>query len=255
LPREEYAKAKTAVTKALELDNNLAEAYTVSGETKVIYEWDYPAAEKDLLRALELDPNSDLAHEQYGSYLASRGRFDEALAEIKTALEIDPNSLQNTLAFGRILYLARRYDEAITQLKHVIEVNNDAWAAYGWLWTTYEMKGDNAGAYEWFIKLLKRTNPERIELFQKAYETAGWQGVRLKNLELLKQDEKKPAGNYYRLARQCVLIGDKEQAFEYLNKAVEKRHGQMGMLNVEPAFDNLRDDPRFDELVRRVGLK
>lgn len=255
LPREEYAKAKTAVTKALELDNNLAEAYTVSGETKVIYEWDYPAAEKDFLRALELDPNSDLAHEQYGSYLANRGRFDEALAEIKTALEIDPNSLQNTLAFGRILYLARRYDEAITQLRHVIEVNNDAWAAYGWLWTTYEMKGDNAGAYEWFIKMLNRTSPERSELFQKIYETAGWQGVRLKNLELEKLNEQKPSGNYYRLARLCVLIGDKEQAFEYLNKAIEKGHGQLGLLNVEPAFDLLRDDPRFDELVGRVGLK
>ncbi len=255
LPREEYAKAKTAVTKALELDNNLAEAYTVSGETKVIYEWDYPAAEKDLLLALELDPNSDLAHEQYGSYLANRGRFDEALAEIKTALEIDPNSLQNTLAFGRILYLARRYDEAIIQLKQVIEVNKDAWAAYGFLWTSYEMKGDTAGAYEWFIKLLNRTNPERSTPFQKTYETSGWQGVRLKNLELEKLNEQKPSGNYYRQARLCVLLGDKEQAFEYLNKAIEKRHGQLGMLNVEPAFDLLRDDPRFDELVRRVGLK
>ena len=117
------------------------------------------------------------------------------------------------------------------------------------------MKDDNDGAYEWFTKLLKRTNPERIAPFQKAYETAGWQGVRLKNLEFLKQDEGKPAGNYYRLARQCVLIGDKEQAFEYLNKAIEKRHGQMVMLNVEPSFDSLHDDPRFDELVRRVELK
>ena len=208
-----------------------------------------------MLRAIELEPNSDLAHKQYAFYLAVRGRFDEALAEIKIALEIDPNSLQNTLAFGRILYLARRYDEAITQLRQVIEVNNDAWAAYGWLWITYEMKGDNAGAYEWFIKLQKRTKPELIELFQKTYETAGWQGVRLKNLELEKLNEHKPSVIYYRLARQCVLIGDKEQAFEYLNKAIEKRHGQLVLLNVEPAFDLLRDDPRFDELVRRGGLK
>ena len=255
VPREEYAKAKEAVTKALELDNNLAEGNTVLGELKVIYEWDFAGAEKDLLRGIELDPNSDLAHEQYGSYLANRGRFDEAIAEVKTALEIDPNSHQNTLTFGRILYLARRYDEAIIQLKQVIEVNKDALAAYGFLWTTYEMKGDEAQAYEWFIKLQKRTNPERSAPFQNAYETEGWQGVRLKNLELEKLKEQKPSVNYYRLARQCVLIGDTEQAFEYLNKAIEKRHGQLGMLNVEPAFDNLRSDPRFDELVRRVGLK
>jgi hypothetical protein len=95
----------------------------------------------------------------------------------------------------------------------------------------------------------------RIELFQKAYETAGWQGVRQKHLELQKLNEQKPSANLYAMARQCALLGEKEQAFEYLNKAIEKRQGQMIMLNVEPSFDNLRDDRRFDELVRRIGLK
>ena len=94
LPRVEYEKAKQAVTKALELDNNLAEGYAVSGQMKLFYEWDYAAAEKDLLRAIELEPNSDLAHKQYAFYLAVRGRFDEAIAESKTAQEINPDSLQ-----------------------------------------------------------------------------------------------------------------------------------------------------------------
>ena len=84
-----------------------------------MYEWDFPAAEKDLLRAIELEPNSDLAHEQYGSYLAVRGRFDEAIAESKIALEIDPNSFWLQRDRARILYLARRYDEAILQFKRV----------------------------------------------------------------------------------------------------------------------------------------
>ena len=255
LPRVEYEKAKEVVQRALELDNNLAEGYAVLGELRFTYEWDYAGAEKDLLRAIELEPNSDLAHERYAFYLAVRGRFNEAIAEAKTAQEINPNSLQHQQIHGVILYLARRYDEAILQLKRVIEVHEEYATAYGWLWLAYEMKGDDAQAYEWFMKLQKRTNPERVELYQDAYETSGWQGVRQKKLELDKLNEQKPSGNYYRLARQCAVLGDKEQAFAYLNKAIEKRHGQMTMINVEPSFDILRNDPRFDELVRRVGLK
>jgi DNA-binding winged helix-turn-helix (wHTH) protein/tetratricopeptide (TPR) repeat protein len=255
LPRVDYERAKEVVQKALALDNNLAEGYAVLGELKFTYDWDFAGAEKDLLRAIELDRNCDLAHEQYASYLVARGRFEEAIAEIKTALEIDPNSFMYQLNNGRILYQARRYDEAVIQLKRLIEVNEDYAIAYSWLWLAYEMKGDDAQAYEWFLKWQKLTNPERIELFKKAYETSGWQAVRQKACELNKLNDLKPSANYYAIARQCTLMGDKEQAFEYLNKAIAKRQGQMIMLNVDPPFDNLRTDPRFDELVRRVGLK
>ncbi len=255
LPRVEYEKAKEVVQKALELDNNLGEGYAVLGELKFTYEWDFAGAEKNLRRAIELEPNSDLAHEQYASYLVARGRFEEAIAEIKTALEIDPNSLMYQLNNGRILYQARHYDEAILQLKRLIEVNEDYAIAYGWLLLAYEMKGDYAQAYESFKKFQKRTYSENIELFQKAYETSGWQAVRQKVFELNKSNNQKPSANYYATARQCALMGDKEQAFAYLNRAIEKRQGQMIMLNVDPPFDVLRNDPRFDELVRRVGLK
>ncbi len=251
-PREEFEKAEQAVTRALELDPNLGEAYAVSGQLKFLYEWDYPAAEKDLLRALELEPNSDLAHKEYATFLAARSRFDEAVAESNVALEIDPNSMVVQGYRGRILYLARRYDEAIIQFKQIFEVNEKF--EMGWLWTSYQLKGDDAQAYEWFMKSQKQRNPERLELFQNTYKTSGWHGVKQKDLELQKLDEHNPSANYYAMARQCVLLGDKEQAFAYLNKAIEKRQGQMVMLNVEPPFDNLRDDPRFDELVRRVGL-
>jgi serine/threonine-protein kinase len=255
LPRVEYEKAKAAVQKSLELDNKLAEGFAVSGELKFTYEWDFAGAEKDLLRALELEPKSDLAHEQYASCLVARGRFGEAIAEIKAALEIDPNSLMYQLNHGRILYQARRYDEAILQLKRVIEVNEDYAIAYAWLLLACEMKGDYAQAYEWFMKSQKKDS-EHLELFQKAYETSGWQGVRRQNFELNKvKEEQKPSANYYSMARQCALMGDKEQAFAYLNKALQKHQGQLVMLNVDPPFDRLRDDSRFDELVGRVGLK
>jgi tetratricopeptide (TPR) repeat protein len=150
---------------------------------------------------------------------------------------------------------ARHYDDAILQLKRIIEVNGDYAIAYGWLLLAYEMKGDGAQAYESFKKFQKRIYSEHIELFQKTYETSGWQAVRQKFFELNKINDAKPSANYYAIARQCALMGDKEQAFAYLNKALEKRQGQMIMLNVDPPFDVLRDDRRFDELIRRVGLK
>lgn len=255
LPRVEYEMAKEAVAKALELDNNLAEGYAVLGELKFTYEWDFAGAEKNLATAIGLEPNADLAHERYAFYLAVRGRFNEAIAEAKTAQELNPNSLQHQQVDGVILYLARRYDEALIQLRQVIEVDENHPTAYGWLRLAYEMKGDDAGAYEWFMKFQKRTNSEYIGVYQTAYETSGWRGVGRKNLESQKLNEQNPLTNYYGMARQCALLGDKEQAFAYLSRAIEKRQGQMIMLNVEPAFDSLRDDPRFDELVRRVGLK
>jgi len=171
------------------------------------------------------------------------------------AQEINPNLLQHQLVDGIILYLARRYDEAIIQFKRILEVDAAIPPAYGHLWLSYEMKGDDAQAYEWFIKGQKQNNSEHIELFQNAYKTLGWRGVRQKLFEQSKLNEQKPSANLFTMARQCAQMGEKELAFEYLNKAIEKRHGQMIQLNVDPSFDILRDDPRFDELVRRVGLK
>jgi len=96
--------------------------------------------------------------------------------------------------------------------------------------------------------------PGRVEIYQAAYETAGWRAVRRKLLEFSKPDENKPGSNLFAIARQCALLGEKNEAFEYLNKVFEKHQTQMVMLKVEPSLDALRDDPRFDELVKRIGL-
>jgi DNA-binding winged helix-turn-helix (wHTH) protein/TolB-like protein/Tfp pilus assembly protein PilF len=253
LPREEYEKARGAVTKALELDSNLAEANRVLAELKFTYEWDFAGGEKDLEHAMELEPNSESVYAGRATLLAVRGRFDEALTAIDTALEIDPNVLSHQRDRGRILYLARRYDEAILQLQRVVEVDRNFTSAYFWLWLACEMNGDTAHAYEWFLKT--QSSPEQIELYKNTYEASGWQAVKQKVIEAEKQNQQKPGSNHYRLARYCALSDEKEQAFEYLNSALEKRNGQVVMINVEPAFDVLRGDPRFDELVRRVGLK
>jgi tetratricopeptide (TPR) repeat protein len=250
MPRDEYEKARVAVTKALELDDNLAEGYRVLGELKHVYEWDSAGAENAWRRAFELEPNSE---SRYAGYLAESGRFDESIAAIDRMIEADPNSLQLRRERGRILYLAGRYDEAIVQLKRVLELDESLTIARAFLEQSYVMKGEYAEAYESFIESQKQAHPEHVDLYRKAYETAGWRGVAEKHLELEKLKENQPSGNYYRIARYCALLGEKEMAFEYLNKAVEKRHGQLRMLRVEPYFNSLRDDPRFDELLKRVG--
>jgi len=252
--REAYEKARAAVNKAVELDANLADVYVVRGDLKLKYEWDFAGAEKDLISAIELEPNNDLAHEAYALLLNHNGRFKEALAEIEIALEINPNSLVHQRERGRFFYFARRYDEAIVHLERVLEVDENFNTAFHWLIVAYEMKGDFAGAFEWLIKDQKQRNPERINDYQKAYETGGWQNVNRKILEFEKLNQQ-TAINHYLIARQHARLNEKEQAFESLNKALEAGQSQMAMLKVEPAFDSLRDDARFVELLRRVGFK
>lgn len=253
IQREVYEKAQAALNKAIELDVGLADIYAIRGQLKIFYDWDFPGAEKDLRRAIELEPNNDLAHWGYAFLLNHSGRFDEAFAELKIALEIDPNSLAYQRDRGRFHYFARRYDEAIAQLERVLEIDENFNTAFHMLILAYEMKGDYDGAFKWIIKEQKQINPESVEIFQKAYQTGGGKEVRRKLLESLKLDEQ-TANNYYRIAREHALLNEKEQAFEYLNKALENRQSGLIMLKVEPAFDSLRDDPRFNELVRRVGF-
>lgn len=256
LPREQFEKAKEAVNKALELDPNLAEAYTMRGDIKHKFERDWAGAESDFLRAIELEPNNDWAHANYGKFLAERyGRFDEALAEIETALAINPDSLVHQRDRGRFFYFARRYDEAIVELKRVVELDESFLTAYGWLWRAYALKGDDAGAYEYYIKYQKQVDYDHVKPLQKAYETAGWQGLLRKQIELQKINENKPHANYYQMAAISAMLGEKEPALEYLNKTIEKGQSQVVLINVEPSFDSLRNDPRFDELLRRVGFK
>jgi serine/threonine-protein kinase len=251
----EKAKVKEFIKQALELDSNLAEAYVARADVELLVEWDFPAVEKDLLHAIELEPNNDTAHWLYALLLAYRGRFDEAMAEIETAQAIDPGALVYMRDRGRILYYARRYDEAIVQLKRVIDLDENFETAHGWLRVAYAMKGDESQAYELFMKTQKRTNPDRVEIYQKTYETAGWQGVKRKIFEFSKLDAHKPGSELYAIANLAAVLGEKDQAFEYLNKAVERREWRIIMLNVDPPLDPLRDDPRFAEIVRRVGLK
>ncbi|MCA1624010.1 MAG: tetratricopeptide repeat protein, partial [Acidobacteria bacterium] len=251
--QEEYQKSIEAINKALALDENLADAHSALCENKMLYEWDFDGAERECKRAIELDPNSSLAHQIYSRYLYGRGRFDEAIAEIKTAIDLDPASLYSQRLYGNSLYFARRYTEAVLQFKRVIVMDPNFGSTYQWLVTALEMKGNYDEAFEWFMKAqaLQKADEETVQIFKKAYQTSGWEGVLR---EQVRRFEDSDAAYFYG-ASINAKVGNKDKAFEYLEKSYQRRELWMSMLKVDPRLDSLRGDPRFDELVKRVELK
>jgi len=251
--QEEYQKSIEAINKALALDENLADAHSALCENKMLYEWDFDGAERECRHAIELDPNSSLAHQIYSRYLNGRGRFDEAIAEVKTAIDLEPTSLYSQRLYGNSLYFARRYGEAVMQLKRVIAMDPNFGTTYSWLLQSLEMQGNHVEAFEWFMKaqVLQKRDDETIQLFKTAFQTSGWQGV------LREQAKRFDEGNVHYGFGACLnaQIGNKDKAFEYLEKSSQRREWTMYLLKVEPCFDPVRGDPRFDELVKRVGLK
>lgn len=250
---EEYQKSMEAVNKALALDENLADAYSAMCENKMYYEYDFDEAERACKRAIGLDPNSSLAHQIYSRYLNSRGRSDEAIAESKTAIDLEPTSLLNQRVYGTCLYFARRYEEAAAQLKRVIAMDKNFANAYMWLRFALEMQGNESEVFEWFMKApsMQNADEETVQAFKTAYQTSGWQGVlreRVKRFD--KGDE-----SYFHGAAYNSLVGNKDQAFEYLNKSYQRRELWMANLRIDPRLDGIRDDPRYKEMLDRVESK
>ena len=258
--KDEYEKSLEAINKALALDENLADAHCALCVHKMSYEWDFDGAERECKRAIELDLNSSQAHSAYSRYLNCRGRFDEAIAEIKTAIDLEPASLVNQRDYGVSLYYARRYPEAVMQLKRVIAMDEKFGTTYNWLVVSLEMLGNYPEAFEWWMKmqaLYKGEPEEAIQAFQAAYQSSGWQGLMLERTRRCDEASLKPnyPGPYFQGAIEHAKAGHKDKAFERLEKSYQRRESWMSLLKVEPGLDSLRDDQRFDELVKRVGLK
>ena len=176
-PHETMPKAKDAALKALSLDNNLAEAHTALGLILHIYDYDFAGAEREHLRAIELNPNYATAHHFYGIVLSHLGRHEESLAQLERALEIDPFSLVITRAYGERLIFARRYDDAITQLKKTLELDADSELAHFGLAIAYQTKGNYAEAVEEYAKYQEQIGePQTAAIMRESYSKSGWQG-------------------------------------------------------------------------------
>ena len=255
-PGETYLRAKSAATKALEIDDNLAEAHTSLAMVKVGYEWDWAASEREFKRALELNPNEAEAHHQYSHYLTAVGRTHESLVESLRALELDPLSLPLNAHLAWHYIYAREYDQAIEQCRRTIEMDPNYPPAHEFLAGAYEQKGMHQEAIAEFQKAISLRGdklPIRAEL-GRAYAVAGKEQEALKIIDELKGLSKETYIPPYDVAMIYVALDQNDQAFDWLQKACEERAGWVRYLKVDPRLDPLRSDPRFPDLVRRVGL-
>jgi TolB-like protein/DNA-binding winged helix-turn-helix (wHTH) protein/Tfp pilus assembly protein PilF len=251
-PREAFAKVKEAAAKAVALDGSLGDAHTVMGMAYAYGDWNLNSAERELRLATELSPNSAMAHGEYASHLQRLGKRDEAFAGMAKASALDPVSFFKC-SFGFFLYFARENDKAIEQFR----LGDTESAHYG-LALAYLQEGKNAEAIEEFERSTGASDEidtkEKAAALRQAYKDAGMRGYWNKQLQLLMTESKRRYIRPLEIAYDYTMLGEKELAFEWLEKAYEEHGFGMLSLGVDRRFDSLHSDPRFQDLLRRIGL-
>jgi len=254
-PREAYPRAKAAAAKALSLDENSAEAYASLCWIRVHFDWDWPAAGRDCTRALELDPNSVDAAARASDYYLLMGRTDEALVLLRRAVERDPLSAAAYVGLGWGYWFSRRYDDSIGAFQKALALNPMdafAWESLGHAYVEKKMYPEALNAYARDAAL--SNEPDVVDRAY-VYGKAGQRDKALKALDEVKQDWKRGKRPPGALAFIYEGLGDKDQTFEWLEKAFEERDSAwFPMMKVSPMSDPLRSDPRFQDLMRRLGL-
>jgi TolB-like protein/DNA-binding winged helix-turn-helix (wHTH) protein len=254
-PFEFKAQARAAILKALSLDDSLAEAHTSLAHVQELEDWDFATAEKEYRRAIELNPSYVLAHQWLGNELANVGRSQEALEESRKAMTLDPLSALYRASYAHRIAYARRFDEAAVECQKALDL--DANHPY-------------ANLYMGQIEEYRGRFPEAILRFRKAYETSGAllhlanvghayakSGNRREALRILAQLSQLSKTRYvspYSFALVYLGLADREKAFEWLQRAVAERSQTVTTMKVDQVYDHLRDDPRFDSLLRQIGL-
>ncbi|MFQ5778951.1 MAG: protein kinase [Terriglobia bacterium] len=246
-PQETYPKAKAAALKALELDDTLGEAHAALGSIKFFFDWDFPEAQREFQRARELSPSNADAHASYGAFLTLTARFEEGIAEAQRALELDPLSPLFSENLGWAYFYARRYEESIAQYQKVLERDPQSPHARARLALNYAMKGMNAAA------ISECENVEALPCLY-VYAVSGKSGEALKNLEELEELSTRRYVDPFWIAGIYAGLGDKDRAFHWLRKAYEQHSTSMVFLKTLPELDSLRDDPRFQDLLRRMNF-
>ena len=256
-PDEVFPKAKAAVSKALELDDSLAEAHASLAYILTYYDWNWTGAEREFQRGLALNPNDATVRHRYSRYLSSLGRIDDALSEIRKAQELDPLSLLIKANVGVIYYFGRQYDSAIGQLRKVLEEQPDFSVAHWGLGLAYEQKGIPAEAIAELEKadaLSKHGSVNTLASLGHAYAIAGQQSKARQILAELDTRSKQEPISSYQFALIFTGLGEKDRAFASLEKAFRERSTLLTYLKMDARFDPLRPDPRFADLLRQIGL-
>ncbi|HEY6118463.1 MAG TPA: tetratricopeptide repeat protein, partial [Pyrinomonadaceae bacterium] len=256
-PHEAGPKAKEAALKALAIDSTLSDAHLALAVIAQWYEWDWTTAEREFKRAIELSPNEPRPHEWYSWFLAPLGRHEEALAEAKRAQQLDPVSAETNIFVGSVLVFARQYDQAIPQLKNGIELDESYWFGYYFLGRAYEQKGRIPEAIEVFQRArdLEKDNAENWANLGHVYAISGKRAEALKIIDHLNELSATAYIAPYNVAAIHAGLGNKDEAFAALDRAYNERSALLALyVTNDPRMDSLRSDPRFAELLRRIGL-
>jgi TolB-like protein len=249
--KEAYAKAKAAALMAVELDDTLAEAHTSLGLIAML-EWDWKGAEREFRRAIALNPNYVNVHHWYSQLFIYVGQFSESLAESQRALELDPLDVAMNFHLGLHYYSARQYDQAIAQLQKTLEMGQRA-DAHGILGLAYEQK---ALYHEAIAELRKNgeLGDDQRGSIGHVYAVSGQRGEAQKLIDQLQEESKHKSVSPYNIAKIHEGLGENDQAFALLEKAYAERDSNIVGLKVDQQFDRLHSDPRFADLLRRIGL-
>ncbi len=254
-PEETFPKARAAAEEALKFDSTLAPAYSNLARIDHLYTWDFAAADRKFRRAIELDPRSYMSHLSYYTLLSGMGRDTEAIAEAKRALELNPLSLLAQAAAARPYYMARRYPEAIAQAQRALKDDSTFTRAHFWLGLAFEQSGRLPEAVREFEAAIKWAGTDSIPVYLAAlghaYAVAGQRDQAERLIQALKS---RPYVSPVDLATIYTGLGELDPAFQWLERAFAGRAYGLVFLPTDPRFEPLRHDPRFTDLMRRVGF-
>ncbi len=255
---ERRDKARTAIDKALALDPDLAEAHTSLAHILLRYDLDFPGAERELKRSLELDPRWIDTYQRLGEVYAFQGRPEESISWIRKGIELEPFNVPLNTGYAGSLYLTRQYDAALAQLQKVAEMDPNHRNTQVLFFQVYATKGMYPEAVEHHVLELKISGEDVwADRLRDSFAAKGWKGFLREDLKRFSELRDSPyLQPVYAEAGIYALLGEKEKAIDTLERSIERREQpSLATLKVDPRFDILRDDPRFAELVRKVGFR
>ena len=252
-PGDVLPQSKAAAKRAIEIDSQLAEAHTSLATNLADYDWDWAGGEREFQTALRLNPNSSITHLSYAHFLRQEGKIEEAIREARRGVALDPVSPQGTFLLGQSLYEARRYDEAISQLRKALDLEPRFWPAHLYLGKTLAEQGQ----YQEAVEELRKAGDFTAEPYATIGYVYGRMGRAADASKVIADLQEQSKQGYVAptdFAKVYLGLGDKEQAFAWLEKGYQQHDFWLTFLKGDPMFDSLRSDPRFQNLVRRIGL-
>lgn len=255
-PGDVYPKAKKAVDKALEIDDSLAEAHTSLGWIKFFFDWDWPEAEREFRRAIALNPDSAQGHQWIAFFLGAMERYKECRDEIERALELDPLSLIINSTSIWAFNVSRQIDRATEQFQKTVTLDENYPRAHFWYGQTLLLEEEFESAVEQFKKALEISgnNPQYLSMLAHAYALANKRDEAAKLLVRLEELSLERYVSPLEMANVYIGLNEKDKAFEWLERAYKEREGWMAVIKVEPRYDLLRSDPRFQDLLKKMNL-